>query len=303
MAAVSGGEQIATEPGQPPAEPGRPRSPSPGDGQGTRRQRPVLLGISVSLVLLAVAVLGFLGYLFGASRVAEARAQSYLYATLAGELRNEIGPLGPTTPGAPVALLSIPSIGVRHLVVVEGTTPENMTLGPGHLRDTPLPGQIGTSVLYGRRATFGAPFARLGALLPGDKINVITQQGAASYTIGDSQHPVRDTALNRLVLLTANSSDVPAYFLEVDADLSTHVNNGPVSLPAIGPAEAALAGDPSALVMTMVWGLALLGVSAGGAYAASRWSAWPAYLAAAPAAIAVIWNLYENLASLLPNLY
>jgi sortase A len=270
------------------------------------RQMPVLQGISVSLVLLAVAVLGFLGYLFGAAKVAEGRAQSYLYATLAGELRNEVGALGPTTPGAPVALLSIPSIGLRHLVVVEGTTPENMTLGPGHLRDTPLPGQIGTSVIYGRRATYGAPFARLGALRPGAKINLITQQGGSSYTvaaIGDSHHPVRDTALNRLVLLTASSPDVPAYYLEVDADLSSRVSSGPVSLPAIGPAETALAGDTSALVLTMVWGLALVGVSVGGTYAASRWSAWPAYLATAPAAMAVLWNLYENLASLLPNLY
>jgi sortase A len=280
----------------------------PGGGQdrGPRQQMLVLQGISVSLVLLAAGVLGFLGYLFGVSRVAEARAQSDLHATLAGELRNEIGPLGPTAPGAPVALLSIPSIGVRDLVVVEGTTPENLTLGPGHLRDTPLPGQLGTSVIYGRRATYGAPFAPLGRLLPGGKINVITQQGSASYTveaIGDSQHPVKDTALNRLVLLTASSSDVPAYYLEVDADLSTQPENGPVSLPAIGPAEAALADDPSALVLTMVWGLAVLGVSIGGACAASRWSVWPAYLAAAPAAVAVIWNLYENLASLLPNLY
>ena len=36
---------------------------------------------------------------------------------------------------------------------------------------------------------------------------------------------------------------------------------------------------------------------------ATRWSPWAAYLAAVPLAIAVLWNLYENLAALLPNLY
>jgi len=48
-----------------------------------------------------------------------------------------------------VALLSIPAIGISAMVVVEGTTPENLTLGPGHLRDTPLPGQAGISVIFG----------------------------------------------------------------------------------------------------------------------------------------------------------
>ena len=47
------------------------------------------------------------------------------------------------------------------MVVVEGTTPGEPDAGPGHLRDTPLPGQAGVSVVFGRRATFGAPFASL----------------------------------------------------------------------------------------------------------------------------------------------
>ena len=54
-------------------------------------------------------------------------------------------------------MLDIPAIGIANMVVVEGTSPENLTLGPGHLRDTPLPGQAGISVVFGRRATFGAP--------------------------------------------------------------------------------------------------------------------------------------------------
>ena len=39
---------------------------------------------------------------------------------------------GPTAPGSPVAILTIPSIGVRDLIVVQGTSPQNLTLGPGH---------------------------------------------------------------------------------------------------------------------------------------------------------------------------
>jgi sortase A len=81
------------------------------------------------------------------------------------------------------------------------------------------------------------------------------------------------------------------------------VHQDPGGLPAITPAETALSGDDSALVLTMVWGMALALVSAAGTVAAARWSPWLAYLAAAPLALAVLWNLYQSLAALLPNVY
>ena len=262
--------------------------------------------VAVSVLLLALLIVGFIGYLLGASGIQEAGAQHRLYATLGNELSQEIGPLGPTTIGAPVAVLAIPGIGVRDLVVVEGTTPQALELGPGHLRSTPLPGQEGMSVIYGRRTTFGAPFANLDRLRPGDKITAITQQGTSVYkvvAVGDSQHPVKDPTLNRLVLLTASSPDVPAYYLEIDAHLVSPAQNGFVQLPALGPSEQAMAGDTGALVMTMIWGLALALTAIGGAVAAAKWSTWPVYLVIVPAVLAIVWNLYENLAALLPNLY
>jgi sortase A len=246
--------------------------------------------VAASLLLLAVLIVGFVAYLLGVSGIQEAGAQSRLYTTLAAQLSQDIGPLGPTTPGAPVAVMDIPSIGMRDVVVVEGTSPENLTLGPGHLRNTPLPGQLGLSVIYGRRATFGAPFGRLDLLQRGAQIITITQQGKSVYkvvAIGDSQHPVKDTKLNRLALLTSSSTQVPSYYLEVDADLVSAVHTG----------------DSGALVLTMTWGLALALVAVGGSFAAARWSPWPVYLILAPAALAIVWNLYENLAALLPNLY
>jgi sortase A len=258
------------------------------------------------MVLLGVTVLGLVAYLFGLSRVQEARAQTRLDATLAGQLGNEVAPLGPAAPGAPVALLSVPAIGLRHVVVVEGTSAANLTLGPGHLRSTPLPGQAGMSVLYGRRATFGAPFAAIGRLRPGDLIAAVTQQGTATYkvaAVGDSQHPVIDNAQDRLVLLTASSAQIPSYYLEVDADLVSQPHAGPASLPQIGPSEAALASDGGAPVRVLLWLLALAVVSVASSYAAARWSPWPAYLAAVPVVLAVLLNLYQSLAALLPNLY
>ena len=275
-------------------------------GSGARGGVSLSRCVAGSLLLLALLIAGFVGYLLGVSGLQEAGSQSRLYSTLAGELSQDIGPLGPTVPGRPVAVLAIPSIGMRDVVVVEGTSPENMTLGPGHLRNTPLPGQEGLPVIYGRRATFGAPFGRLNLVRVGAEIVTITQQGRSVYrvvAIGSSEHPVKDTTLNRLALLTASSTEIPSYYLEVDAHLISAVHSGPVQMPAIGPTEQALAGDSGALVLTMTWGLALALVATGGAYAAARWSPWPVYLIVAPTALAIVWNLYENFAALLPNLY
>jgi sortase A len=262
--------------------------------------------VAISILLLALLIVGFVGYLLAVSGIQESSSQHRLYTTLVSEFGQDVGPLGPTKPGSPVALLDIPAIGIKDMVVVEGTTPEDLTAGPGHLRDTPLPGQVGMSVIYGRRVTFGAPFQRLIDLRPGDEITTLTQQGRSVYkvaAIGDSQHPVVDQDLNRLVLLTSSSANVPAYYLEVDADLVTKASNGPVQLPVIGPTEKALAGDSGALIATMIWGLALVVLAVGGAVAAAQWSPWLTYLLVVPAVLAVVWNLYENLAALLPNLY
>jgi LPXTG-site transpeptidase (sortase) family protein len=259
------------------------------------------------VTLLAMLVLGFAGYLYYLSGVQEARTQTTLYATLSGQLAVAVAPLGSPKPGSPVAILNIPAIGLRGEVVVEGTSPENLTSGPGHLRDTPLPGQAGISVLYGRRATFGAPFARVPLVKPGEKITVTTGQGTATYVVklvGDSRRPILiNTAPNQLLLLTADSDLEPSHYIEVDANLTSAAQPDPGGRPAVSSAELALGNDPNTLILTMAWGLALVIVSAGGTIAAARWSRWPAYMAVVPIALAIVWNLYENLAALLPNLY
>jgi sortase A len=296
------GEQAA---GAPPA-PGPPQPAGRGALTSDELSRLILRGTGISLLLLAVVALGFAGYLYWLSGVQEARSQALLYTQLQYELTNEVAPLGPTTPGNPVAILDIPAIGVRDLVVVQGTSPQDLMAGPGHRPDSPLPGQAGVAVIYGRVATFGAPFARLTQLLPGDIIHAITGQGESTYTvaaIADSSHIIKDPVPDRLVLVTASSAAVPSYYVEVDARLATGVKNGPPVARVIDASELPLANDTSVLPITLVWAIALALVAAGGTVAAVRWSPWIAYLVAAPLAIAVLWNLYENLAALLPNLY
>jgi len=293
-----------------PSVPSEPPVPSPAPAvappPGRQIQPSTARGIGIGLILLGVFLLGFLGYLYGLAAIEEARAQSTSYATLRGQLAQQVAPLGATTPGAAVAILTIPAIGINNMIVVEGTSPENLELGPGHVRNSPLPGQNGVAEIFGRRATFGAPFGRLMELKRGDKVTVITGQGKASYTIvarGDSRHLVQDPAPNRLLLLTACSPVIPTSYCYLDAEITSAPQQDPGGRPAITTAETPLSGDTGVLVLTMVWGLALVIISVAGTVAAARWSPWLAYLAAAPLALAVLWNLYQSLAALLPNVY
>ena len=293
-----------------PSVPSEPPVPSPAPAvdppPGRQIQPSTARGIGIGLILLGVFLLGFLGYLYGLAAIEEARAQSTSYATLRGQLAQQVAPLGATTPGAAVAILTIPAIGINNMIVVEGTSPENLELGPGHVRNSPLPGQNGIAEIFGRRATFGAPFGRLMELKRGDKVTVITGQGKASYTIvarGDSRHLVQDPAPNRLLLLTACSPVIPTSYCYLDAEITSAPQQDPGGRPAITTAETPLSGDTGVLVLTMVWGLALVIISVAGTVAAARWSPWLAYLAAAPPALAVLWNLYQSLAALLPNVY
>src|ERR1019366_8459288 len=57
--------------------------------------------------------------------------------------------VAPPTPdptvGTPVALLSIPRIGMNGAAIVEGTDESQLQQGPGHYLGTPLPGQAGNA--------------------------------------------------------------------------------------------------------------------------------------------------------------
>jgi sortase A len=263
--------------------------------------------VGIALTLLAIMVLGFIGYLYFLSGVQEARAQTTLYAQLQYELGQATAPTGPVAPGTPVAILNIPVIGVHNTVVVEGTTPENLTLGPGLLRDTVLPGQGGISVIFGRRATFGAPFARVPQLVPGDIIEATTSQGLFRYDVirvSDSDKPVPFSELpNQLLLVTANSSFAPAHYVEVAAKLLSAAQPEPGNLPTVGSDETALGRDFYALIPAMAWAIALAAAAIIGSLAAARWSRWPAWIAAMPVILAIVWSLYQSLSALLPNLY
>jgi sortase A len=83
-------------------------------------------------------------------------------------------PTGNRANGAAIGVLQIPNIGVN-LVVAEGESVEQLRSGPVHRAGTPLPGDVGNSVILGHASAWGAPFADLDRLTRGKFIVVQTR--------------------------------------------------------------------------------------------------------------------------------
>lgn len=86
--------------------------------------------------------------------------------------------------GEPFARIIIPKIELD-AVVFEGVDRATLKLGPGHMPDTPLPGQPGNAVISGHRTTYGRPFFELDLLAQGDRIEVETALGVSTYSVRD----------------------------------------------------------------------------------------------------------------------
>ena len=69
------------------------------------------------------------------------------------------------------------------MVVVQGTETASLQKGPGHYKQTPLPGQPGTVAIAGHRTTYLAPFRHIDQIENGDEIRVEMPYAAFTYTM------------------------------------------------------------------------------------------------------------------------
>ena len=281
--------------------PAMPAVDAPAPAPQPQRPRfPVRGTIATALLILSTSLLGFTLYIGLVSDLHYDRAQHNAYADFRVQLAKATAPTGPTdpnnpnallAPGSAVAVLDIPEIGLN-TVVFEGTTSGIMENGPGHLRSTQLPGQVGTSEIMGRAATYGAPFGRISQLNPGDVFTVTTGQGVARYRVadirraGDREPAPLAAGHGRLILATADGfAFMPSGVLRVDANLTSPANPAPpmvLSLANLSPAEQALAGDSSAWLPLVLWGQGLLLAAGLITWARSRWGKWQVWIVAVP---------------------
>ncbi len=283
------------------------------------------------LGIVAVLALSFLIELTVLGNLRHDRDQAQLADLFRTELAQPgppvaLAPVGPfdtagkpLAAGAPVALLEIPRLGLRE-VVVEGTASGTTMSGPGHRRDTPLPGQAGISVIAGRRATYGGPFGSIDQLRAGDPITVTTGQGKQSFKVLDVRHagdpvpPALSSGQGELTLVTtalpARASPLlplslqPTDVLRVDAVLTSAVQPRPAQLSsqAVPPADALMAGDSSALLGAVGWAMLLVAAGVATVWVRFRTGWWQAWVIGLPVLVTLGLMVADEIAALLPNL-
>lgn len=318
----SSGDPLAPAPEEPtPEAPGTPAGPPPYGG----RARPMSVeeqwrrGIGAAFMVLAACALVFVVWVMLLSRLHFDRAQHAAYEQLRVELALGTAPNGPTDPndstkelalGSPIAVLSIPAIGLQD-VVLEGTTGQVLEDGPGHLPDTPFPGQMGISVIMGRRAAYGGAFSRLGSLNPGDAIKVDTGQTVATYRVIDLRRakdigpPPLSAGQGRLTLLTADGAPfAPSGILYVDADLTSKPQPTPSQLAPsqVSASENALGTDQQAWLPIVFWGQLLLLVVIALSWLRNEWGRWQTWVIAVPVLTYITLSISDEVVRLLPNL-
>lgn len=215
------------------------------------------------------------------------------------------------TPGTPLMLLEIPKLHVRE-VVFEGTDSDVLAKGPGHRRDTLLPGQAGTSVIMGRAAAYGGPFRHLADLTPGDTFRITTGQGRFTFRVLDQRHagdraPAAPAAgKGRVVLMTATGPPyLPKGVLRLDADLigaaadTPALRIAPDSLPS---SELPLRGDSVVWWQVLLWLQALAAASAAAVWAWFRWGRRQTWIVFTGLLGAIGLQVAEQVTRLLPNL-
>lgn len=277
----------------------------------------LVLVYSWVLIMLAVVLGTVIFNVTVVSQFQHTNAQHRLYDELRSSLAGGSTPIGQfdvnghlVTPGTPVALLKIPELGVQE-VVVDGTTSRQTKTGVGHASDTSMPGQPGSSLLLGRAAAYGGPFAHLDRLKQGDEFTVLTGQGEATYRvlgprIGTVKLPALVGNAGRLTLATATGAPFfPHKVLYVDAELVSPAFAKPPAAYAFGVrngSQQPMGKDPSQL-FSLSWLLELLVLLVGGAiWAWHRWIHWATWIVFGPVLAATGFAVADRICDLLPNL-
>jgi sortase A len=277
--------------------------------------RPGVLVIVLAVVLFVSVVVAFLGvFAYGLSGLQEHRSQQQLYAEfrqLLPGIPNAPSIGGHIAPGTPVALLNAPAAGIHNVMVVEGTSSGDLLEGPGHLPDTPLPGQGGEAVLVGKSTTAGAPFAHVTLLRKGDLVTVRTGQGLFRFTVEGKLVPGTHQAAipadrGRLVLVTSAGTGglAATQLVYVEARLQGKAVAAPPHRPTtVSASDVPGQADPGAWPFVVLWLAGLAAASAAVWWLWSRWGLLRTWLVGAPVLLALLWALSNEAMRLLPNVY
>ncbi len=167
--------------------------------------------VSPILLILGALLVGYVGVQYG--------EMFYEQRELAHEwerqqhARTTPSPAGVAkSEGNGLTRISVPKIDLES-VIVEGTTHKALLLGPGHLKDTPAPGELGNSVISGHRDTF---FRHIRELEKGDTLTVQREGKTFTYEVTgkkivepDDLSVIRPVKDRQLTLITC----YPTYYI------------------------------------------------------------------------------------------
>jgi sortase A len=165
---------------------------------------------------------------------------------------------------------------------------------------------------------FGAPFADIADLRPGDEIWAVTGQYPNHFEFrvtdvrraGDPLPAPLPSDGSRLTLVTSEANGwrtgwAPSRTVYVDATLVKPKTAQPVGghLAAVPDEENAMQADTSgALIPTVFWLQGLLVATLGAVWAWRRWGIWQTWIVAVPTILALLWGATSSASLLLPNL-
>ena len=113
--------------------------------------------------------------------------------------------------GEGIAKLYIPVFGPDyHFTIVEGTSEQNLEIGPGHYKKSAPPGQPGNFAVAGHRVGKGAPFNDLDLLNPCDAVVIETQSDWFVYRMLPTAEQDVDPADPRCKGVEAQTGDYAA---------------------------------------------------------------------------------------------
>ena len=265
--------------------------------------------VGLTLLTIGMAFLLFLFYLFGFTSLQQQRKQRQLlnvFTTPAGAV-----PLSGAIPGSgkPVAVLTIPVLGMDQ-VVVQGTSPEELTAGPGTMPQTARLGTKGNAVIAGRRYTSGAPFAHINQLVAGDRIKVISGLGVFRYKVirpaqlasTGGTSPASPTKVARLTLITSSSMTGGDQLYVVAKLVSSPAAAARPKTPP-SSTELGISGDSSQMLPTILWGALLIAALAGSVvvYQRARRYVLVIYILSTPTILAIALMFYSHLYQLMPS--
>jgi sortase A len=142
--------------------------------------------VSLALIIVGVALLAYVGVeywgMYRSQKNLEAEWEHQ--AAVLNASSNAVTSPSKLLPEQVLTRLVVPKIGVDS-IVVEGASRKALSEGPGHMKETAEPGEIGNAVITGHRDTF---FRHIYELTKGDQIQV--QRNGRNFTYEVTGHKI-----------------------------------------------------------------------------------------------------------------